>query len=144
MLYKMYVTLKLDGNGCRIHSVSDGDGEIVTDETYVVMPWKMVSRGGANMRLVNVVKEIKKREEERRLVSKFENEHRDEINEIFGLIKFVDESYVRERYLEIYNFGLERLGINLDDGLVLREHKTGYSCKRKYSHLDYFKGVIKT
>ena len=34
----MYVTLKLDGSGCRIHSVSDGDGEIVTKERYVVMP----------------------------------------------------------------------------------------------------------
>ena len=44
----MYVTLKLDDNGCcRIHSVSDdGNGWIVTDERYVVMPWKMVTRHG--------------------------------------------------------------------------------------------------
>ena len=29
-IYKMYVTLKFDDNGCcRIHSVSDGDKEIV-------------------------------------------------------------------------------------------------------------------
>ena len=80
----MYVTLKLDGSGCRIHSVSDGDGEIVTKETYVVMPWKMVTRGGVNMTLKESVEGIQKREEERRLVSKFENEHRDEINEILG------------------------------------------------------------
>ena len=47
----MYVTLKLDDNGCcRIHSVSDdGNGWIVTNERYVVMPWKMVSRHGKNM-----------------------------------------------------------------------------------------------
>ena len=47
----MYVTLKLDDNGCcRIHSVSDdGNGWIVTDERYVVMPWKMVTRHGKNM-----------------------------------------------------------------------------------------------
>ena len=49
----MYVTLKLDDNGCcRIHSVSDdGNGWIVTDERYVVMPWKMVTRNGKNMTL---------------------------------------------------------------------------------------------
>ena len=45
--------LKLDDNGCcRIHSISDdGNGWIVTDERYVVMPWKMVTRNGKNMGL---------------------------------------------------------------------------------------------
>ena len=66
----MYVTLKLDDNGCcRIHSVSDdgngtpgrpGDpagphGWIVTNERYVVMPWKMVTRNGKNMTLAEAV-----------------------------------------------------------------------------------------
>ena len=55
ILYKMYVTLKLDDSGCRIHSISDGpsapDGneDIVTNQRYVVMPWKMVTRYGTNM-----------------------------------------------------------------------------------------------
>ena len=45
VLYKMYVTLKLDDSGCRIHSVShDGNEEIVTNQKYVVMPWKIVTR----------------------------------------------------------------------------------------------------
>ena len=51
----MYVTLKLDDNGCRIHSVSDngpsgphGNEEIVTNQRYVVMLWKMVTRRGEN------------------------------------------------------------------------------------------------
>ena len=52
----MYVTLKFDDNGCcRIHSVSDdgphGNGWIVTNKRYVVMPWKMVTRNGKNMTL---------------------------------------------------------------------------------------------
>ena len=53
-IYKMYVTLKFDDNGCcRIHSVSDvGNGWIVTNERYVVMPWKMVTRHGKNMGLL--------------------------------------------------------------------------------------------
>ena len=52
----MYVTLKFDDNGsCRIHSFSDGDKEIVTDESYVVMPWKMVTRNGKNMTLKEAV-----------------------------------------------------------------------------------------
>ena len=55
----MYVTLKLDDSGCRIHSVSDGNEEIVTNERYVVMPWKMVTRRGENMTLKEAVEEIK-------------------------------------------------------------------------------------
>ena len=52
----MYVTLKFDDNGsCRIRSVSDGDKEIVTNERYVVMPWKMVTRNGKNMTLSEAV-----------------------------------------------------------------------------------------
>ena len=61
----MYVTLKLDDNGCcRIHSVSDdGNGWIVTNERYVVMPWKMVTRNGTNMTLAEVVDGILSRQE---------------------------------------------------------------------------------
>ena len=55
-LYKMYVTLKFDDNGCcRIHSVSDGDKEIVTNERYMVMPWKMVTRHGKNVTIAEAV-----------------------------------------------------------------------------------------
>ena len=60
----MYVTLKFDDNGCcRIHSVSDGDKEIVTNERHVVMPWKMVTRNGKNMTLAEVVGGILSRQE---------------------------------------------------------------------------------
>ena len=54
------MTLKLDDNGCcRIHSISDdGNGWIVTNERYVVMPWKMVTRYGKTMTLTEVVDEI--------------------------------------------------------------------------------------
>ena len=46
----------MDDNGCRIHSVSDdGNQWIVTDERYVVMPWKMVTRHDKNMTLKEVV-----------------------------------------------------------------------------------------
>ena len=47
----MYVTLKFDDNRCcRIHSISDdGNGWIFTNERYVVMPWKVVTRHGKNM-----------------------------------------------------------------------------------------------
>ena len=53
----MYVTLKLDDNGCcRIHSISDDRNQwIVTNERYVVMPWKMVTRHGKNMTLAEAV-----------------------------------------------------------------------------------------
>ena len=54
----MYVTLKLNDNGCRIHSISDGNEEIVTNQRYVVMPWKMVTRHGTNMTLKEAVDRI--------------------------------------------------------------------------------------
>ena len=74
----MYLTLIFDDNGCcRIHSVSDRDKEIVTNERCVVMPWKVVTRNGKNMTLAEAVdgifscqaseaKEHKGRERERR------------------------------------------------------------------------------
>ena len=52
----MYVTFKVDDDRCRIHSISDdGNGWIVTNERYVVMPWKMVTRNGTNMTLAEAV-----------------------------------------------------------------------------------------
>ena len=74
----MYVTLKLDDNGCcRIHSVSDdGNGWIVTNERCVVMPWKMVTRHGKNMTLAEAVdsilnqKESEANEREKRNIEK--------------------------------------------------------------------------
>ena len=58
-VYKMYVTLKFDDNGCcRIHSISDGNEEIVTDERYLVMPWEMVTRHRKNMTLAEAVGSI--------------------------------------------------------------------------------------
>ena len=129
----MYVTLHLDDSGCRIHSVSDENEEIVTNKRYVVMPWKMVTRHGANMSLKEAVEEIKKHEEDRRLVSKFEAEHRDEIDEILGLIDYIDKGCIEEKFPEIYKFGPERLDIHLKDKFVLEE----------YNQLDYFKKTIK-
>ena len=53
------------------------------------------------------------------MVSKFKAEHRDEIDEILGLIDYIDKGYIEERFPEIYNFGPERLGIHLKDEIVL-------------------------
>ena len=59
----MYVTFKLNDSGCRIHSISDRDKEIVTNERYMVMPWKMVTRNGKNMSLKEAVDGIFSRHE---------------------------------------------------------------------------------
>ena len=54
-----YVTLKFDDNGsCRIHRVSDGGKEIVTNERYFVMLWKMVDVDGKRVSLKEAVDEI--------------------------------------------------------------------------------------
>ena len=101
----MYVTLKLDDSGCRFHSVSDGNEEIVTNKRYVIIPWKMVTRYGTNVTLKEAVEEMKEEGEERRLVSKFEAEHKDEISEILGVIAYIDKGYVKERFLRFTNLG---------------------------------------
>ena len=74
----MYVTLKLDDNWCcRIHSVSyDGNGWIVTNERYVVMPWKMVTRNGKNMTLEEAVDGIFSRQESEAKERKEERERK--------------------------------------------------------------------
>ena len=139
----MYVTLKLDDSRCRIHSISDGNEEIVTNQRYVAMPWKMVTRYGTNMTIKEAVEEIKAHEEDRKLVSKFETEHRDEISKILGLIDYIDKGCIEERFPEIYKFGPERLGIHLKDKFVLEEYSSGCPIDRRYSQLDYFKKTIK-
>ena len=60
-----YVTLKFDNRRCRIHCakrgkarVSDRDKEIVTNERYFVMPWKMVNVDGKRVSLKEAVDEI--------------------------------------------------------------------------------------
>ena len=88
------------------------------------------------------VEEIKRREKDRRLVSKFEAEHRDEIFEILGLIDYIDKGYIKERFPEIYKFGPEGLGIHFKDKFVLEEYSSGYLINQRYSQLDYFKKTI--
>ena len=77
----MYVTLKLDDNGCRIHSISDDDGneEIVTNERYVVMPWKMVTRHGKNMTLKEAVDRILNHQESEAKELERRNREKEEI-----------------------------------------------------------------
>ena len=86
------MTLKLDDSRCRIHSISDGDKEIVTNQMYMVMTWKMVTTCGANVTLKEAVEEIEKEGEERRLVFEFETKHRDEIGEILGVIDYIKDT----------------------------------------------------
>ena len=81
----MYVTLELDDNGCcRINSVSDdGNGWIITNERYVVMAWKMVTRNGTNMTLAEAVdgilnqleSEAKEHERRKREKEEIEKKH---------------------------------------------------------------------
>ena len=86
---------------------------------------------------------MKARQEERRLVSKFKAEHRDEILEILGLIDYIDKGYVEEKFPETYKFGPERLGIHFKDKLVFEENSSGYPINQGYNQLDYFKKTIR-
>ena len=140
-----YVILKLDGKGsCKIHSVSDEDGrdppahkEIVTNKTYVVMPWKMVTRNGKNITLKEAVKGIEAQrreiEEERMLVSEFETEHSDEIDNMFELIEHLNIEDIMARFPEIYEFGPEPLGIHLESNFVIEGYSSDYQINRGYN-----------
>ena len=107
------------------------------------MPWKMVTRYCKNMSLKEVVEEIKAHEEERKLVSKFGAERRDEILEILGLIDCIDKWYVERNFPEVYEFGPERLGIHFKDKLVLEEYSSGCRIDRGYNQLNYFEKIIR-
>ena len=83
----MYVTLKFDDSGCcRIHDISDGDKEIVTNERYVVMPWKVITMNCKNVTLTEAVdsmfsrqeseaKELERREAEREEIERKHTEY---------------------------------------------------------------------
>ena len=77
------------------------------------------------------------------MVFEFETKHRDEIDEILGVIDYIDKGYVKERFPEIYEFGPERLGIHFENRLVLEEYSSGHPIKRGYDQLDNFKKLIK-
>ena len=124
----MYVTLKFDDNGCcRIHSVSDADKEIVNNERYVVMPWKMVTRNGKNMTLAEAVdgifsrheseaKERERREREREEIEKKRKEYYethmkkeiDRLNSLLDWFKFKLDK-IREAPVDDRPRMLERL-----------------------------------
>ena len=61
----------------------------------------MVTTCGANVTLKEAVEEIGKEGEKRRLVFEFETKHRDEIDEILGVIDYIDKGYVRKRFPEV-------------------------------------------
>ena len=157
----MYVTLKLDDKGsCNIHSVkhgeasiSDGGGcnplahkEIVTNKTYVVMPWKMVTRNGKNITLEEVVEEIEAHrreiEEERMLVSEFEVEHNYEIDRIFELYEHLYIEDIRAIFPEIDEFGPKRLGIHHESEFVIEGYSSYYHINQGYNRLDCFKRIV--
>ena len=110
----MYVTLKLDDNGCcRIHSVSDdGNGWIVTNERYVVMPWKMVTRHGKNMTLTEAVdsilnhQESEAKEHERR---KREKEEIEKKREEYYEAHMKEETKRLNKLIDWYKFKLDEI-----------------------------------
>ena len=109
----MYVTLKFDDNGCcRIHSISDGNEEIVTNERYVFMPWKMVTRNGKNMTLAEAVysilnkKESKDRELERREREKKEIEKK---RKVYYEVHMKEGTERLNKLVDWYRFKLDEI-----------------------------------
>ena len=148
LINSTYITLKLYEKGsCRIHSAKNGDKEIVTNKTYVVMPWKMVTRNGKNMTIKEAVEKIeahrRKIEEERMLVSEFEAKHSDEIDRIFELHEYLFIEDIRARFPEIYKLGPEQLGIHLESKFVIDSYSSDYHINRGYNRLDYFRQTIR-
>ena len=109
----MYVTLKFDDNRCcRIHSVSDGDKEIVTNERYVVMPWKVVTRHGKNMSLKEVVdgiisrQESEAKERQRRNIEKEEIEKK---HKEYYEAHMKEETEILNTLVDLYTFKLDEI-----------------------------------
>ena len=110
----MYVTLKLDDNGCcRIHSVSDdGNGWIVTNERYVVMPWKMDTRHGKNMTLAEAVDSIfseKESEAKERKRRKREKEEIKKKRKVYYEAHMKEETERLNKLVDWYKFKLDEI-----------------------------------
>ena len=109
------MTLKLDDNGCcRIHSVSDdGNGRIVTNERYVVMPWKMVTRHGKSMTLKEAVdsilnqQESKAKELERRNIEKEKIEKKRKDGHVWGT--YEGRNGRLNKLVDWYKFKLDKI-----------------------------------
>ena len=111
-IYKMYVTLKFDDNRCcRIHSVPDGDKEIVTNERYVVMPWKMVTRHGKNMSLKEVVDGIFSRQasEAKEHEEKREKEEIGKKHKEYYEVHMKEETERLNKLVDLYKFKLDEI-----------------------------------
>ena len=67
------------GCHCFDYDDYDGNGWIVTNERYVVMPWKMVTRNGTNMTLAEVVDGILNQQESEAKERKRRNREQEEI-----------------------------------------------------------------
>ena len=134
----MYVTLKLNDKGrCRIHSISDGNREIATNDRYVVMPWKMVTRYGKNMTLKEAVDGIINQMESK--AKKYERRER-EREEIKKKCKEYYETHMKEEtdrlnaLVDWYQFKLQEIReAPIDDRP--RMLKKLYRCSEKNKHL---------
>ena len=60
----MYVTIKLEGNMGRIHSINIDGKEIIPDLRYNIAPHKFVHRGNEGFRLKEAVDKIINRKKE--------------------------------------------------------------------------------
>ena len=135
----MYVTLKLDDNGCcRIHSVSDdGNGWIVTDESYMVMPWKIVTRHGKNMTLTEAVdsifsqRESEAKERERRNIEKEEIEKK---RKEYYEAHMKEETERLNKFVDWYKFKLDEIREDPVDGRPRKLEKL-YQISEKNKHL---------
>ena len=111
-IYKMYVTLKFDDNGCcRIHSISDdGNGWIVTDERYVVMPWKMVTRYGKNMTFAEAVDSIfSQRESEAKESERREKKETEKKRKEYYEAHMKEETERLNKLVDWYKFKLDEI-----------------------------------
>ena len=96
-----------------IHSVSDdGNGWIVTDERYVVMPCKMVTRYGKNMTLPEAVNGILSRQESEAREHKIRLEKREKIEkkrEEYYEAHMKEETERLKKLVDWYKFKLDEI-----------------------------------
>ena len=136
----MYVTLKLGDNGCcRIHSVSDdGNGWIVTDKRYVVMPWKMVTRHGKNMTLKEAVDSILNRQESKNKELKRRNIEKEKIEKKckeYYEAHMKEETETLNKLVDWYKFKLDEIrGAPVDSRS--RKLEKLYRSSEKNKHLE--------
>ena len=112
---EMFVTLELKDKSYLIHSISNGEKTITINDSFSIIPWKMLSPNGKLISLKESVKLIEAENHERELIDEFVRENKELVDHFLSIYKSMSESKIAKSFSKIYEFGPEKLVVEIGD-----------------------------